>query len=298
MKSLRCAVFAAAAALFVATPAQAATASASATVGPLTITLTDLIPTDGIAPALTLINGPSSPGSVANTAAYFADGVTSESFNERAVGASSFGPVSAKSITARSSGHSAVGGNGSVEGAAFAASGSAELDSLPSKTTPGGSFFIVGAAVEWAPFIVGAGTRAVISAPVALKAEVTGQIELQVVNIAPAYSSAFAVLQMVGSVFDGCCGPGTGDELWVSTVSRFDPSCTTQITACYGPDSASANDILQVSFENWTHDDLNAYFRINIIASGSITPIPEPGTCAMVIAGLLGIGYQVRRRRA
>ncbi|MCP5287235.1 MAG: PEP-CTERM sorting domain-containing protein [Burkholderiaceae bacterium] len=67
----------------------------------------------------------------------------------------------------------------------------------------------------------------------------------------------------------------------------------------YVPTSDAASGQMTLSVANVADTEVSGVFyaQANSYASSSIAAVPEPGTYAMLLAGLAGIGTMVRRRR-
>lgn len=60
--------------------------------------------------------------------------------------------------------------------------------------------------------------------------------------------------------------------------------------------SLTKSALMGVSFVNASSESMTGYFGMQVGTSGSVTPVPEPSTYALLIAGLIGSGFIARRR--
>ena len=287
-------VAAAALATFASLPALAAS-SASATLGPLTITLFDLDPTDNIAPSITFDTTPGN-SSFAQTIVYDAD--ANQSSENSVYGGSAFDAISSTSSSTTSWALGGVTSSGSAAGATLIATGSTR-----GTTGPGDSGnFASYQAVVYAPlyfdtsFTVTTGTLVVISATSSLQADVTSTFDS--VSVGQEYAQASTSLGFSGAGASGSGGQSASDARFIDVGSTAtpDPGCTDGY--CYGPAGASDSATLSASFVNLSGGDLRGVLFTYADASGysHAQAVPEPGTCAMLMAGLLALGLMVRRQ--
>lgn len=296
--SLRLAPIAAAAALLAAAPAFAAS-SASATLGPITVTLYDLNPLDGIAPSLSFSTETYGYGDYAYASAY--DTYTAQYPGSYAYGTLPFELISVSAAVSTATAAASVGGTGVAQGATLSASGTAQGTTAPGAFNYQYSSFN---ATVYAPyyyyqsFTLSAGTLAVITASAALSTQTTNTFDPYVTY---GYESASASvgLSVSGAGVTGTGSQSSSDSASIGAGSQYvyDLSCT--YGYCYTGSSASAAPTLGVSFVNASGASIGGYLYSSAGASGYsyASAVPEPGTYAMLLAGLAAVGFLVRRRR-
>lgn len=297
---LRRAAIASAAALAALASAPAhATASASASLGPLTITLTDLDPNDGIAPSITFNDAHgyanTAVGAVAHDYSNGAESVT----NDYRVGA--WTPVAvATSGVANAWASASVSGNGSADGTTLVASGAAFGSSAGNSSDfGGGALAPYGFFYGFGQFTLSAHTSVTFSASAAASAGVTNVWD-PAITYGYEWASADAGLE----VRDAGFGVGTEDFTTAYVASKpYDtsPPCTSMtFGSCYGPDSASESRTVSVSLVNDADESSWGWLRGRAEGSGQsyALAVPEPSTYALMLAGLAATVFVARRRRA
>ena len=260
-----------------------AVSSASASLGPLSITLVDLYPFDGIAPSITFN---AALGKYVYASAW--DTSNGQSSNEMLVGAAAWDPGAvATSGVANAWAKSSIAGSGSADTTTFSASGAAlgsgapgnqaEFNGVAGMPYYGGSVFSLSAH-----------TSVVISASSAVSAGVTHWWD-------PALGTEIEYAQATSGLVIADSVSGANDALQAYTNGKtYDtsPPCPSMVYGyCYGPDSVSDSRELSVSLVNDSDASVEGYMQAYVQAYGySYAPaVPEPETWALMLAGLVGL---------
>jgi hypothetical protein len=299
----------AAAALLAAGTTQAASStSASATLSNLQIQLFDLNPGDGISPSISFSFGPqSNQGSASarwstSTAAQNASG---SFFSD----ANPWRPGQTEAPTSFASANAAIAGNGTPGGTTLSASGQGSgPDSFYdpdffnftlgtaqfSASAQAPSFFF--GSFELSPF-----TLVVFSATVAVQASA---IEGGIITFPDGFSTGFgnnASASASLNVSGPAAGGGNGFQQASDGRSVFVNSFYDSWFGTWFNSTAAESGFVGVSFTNLTGTPMLGSFRaetsVNGWAYGNTTPIPEPGTWALLLAGLAVVGRVAARRR-
>lgn len=260
------------------TPAQAE-AKATVVLSNLRFELIDLTPNDGVAPRFTLT---SAGGSLVDAA------VAGARQGDRQVleGATTFAPLNASAALSFAQAQAAVWADGlSVSG--FAIGSGAQPDDRAQ----------FGATTQ--PWDSLGGGQLTLSANSLLRIRIDVSQSLSTsVGYDPAgagsweYAIASAHLNVVGA---GPLGVDTQEsyDATYQMVGNFDPS-----GGPFGPEFASVSRTLEISFANRSAGDLNGRLQLGAAVSGesSVSPVPEPASVALMLAGLTAVGWRARRR--
>lgn len=264
-----------------------ASASSSATLGNLVITLTDLNPTDDISPWLSF-NNLSSASLLSETVGYgeFNDGHVSIRYAP-----SQGGLVSTQTATDWSSSSASVlassglGGFTTLSAQGHAGSGLDGYGSYRANASAASSPF--------SAFTLSANTKVTFSVVADLKAQTTMGYNLEADMAEDAY--AVAVLGVWGDV-NGIFQIDSKQHDVVAGFDVRDDNTTVGVSDAWNGD-------IEVSFFNYGAVDATGGFQTFVTAEGfssvwdGVSPVPEPETYAMLLAGLALVGV-ARRRQA
>ena len=292
---------AAATALLACAPALAAS-TASATLGPFTITLYDLNPGDAIDPSLTF-NNPYGYGSYADAYAY--DYFAGQYSNVGNYGPAPWAPVSAATSGVTNAwANSSVSGSDNAQGTTLSASGTALGTG---NSDPSVSYYSQFGAqadgdITSQSFTLSPYTAVVVSAQSVLGAGVTNVWDPAITN-GIEYAQAGTSLQMSGPGPGGGGGQSSSDGLSFHIQSAYydtSPPCGSMTLGyCLGPNSASDTRMLSVSFVNATTVAMDGTLQAYAYAYGysqAIAAVPEPASGALLLAGLAATAFSVKRR--
>lgn len=272
-------------------------ASSSATLGPLSVTLFDLDPLDGIAPSVSWFG----EGQSYVEAEAFEDLLGRETWRQD-FGAAPFQPLQVFAQAGSSSSMAFVDGRGQTPLASrLGATGTAAGNAFPgSSRTFYGSYEASAAAPVFggANFTLTPGTLMLVSSKLDLSAQVTQWWDPGTNrHYQSETASASGRLTLRGPGVRGAGEQSAFDTASVAVASRSitDPACS--LGYCFGPDSAGLTRLLEASFVNLSGGNLSGRLEMNVDVAGySMAPVPEPQTLAMMLAGLLGLACAVRRR--
>lgn len=301
-----CALAAAVTALVAAGPAAAASsATASATLSNIQIQLFDLDPTDGITPSISFTVSGSQPNYGAASAGWQNATGSSNASSTFFSDAGPWKPGSASAATEFAQSFASLSGNNTASGSTMTSSGVA---TSPGNAVyldypwivPAASFNGQAQAPSWSvSFSLSANTVAVFSAFGSASAEAVegGKV---VYPWFTSYQGNTASAQVGVSVSGPSSSGGwqnASDSFNVFANSWYDDWNGTWIN---GVNSSSGT--LGVSFLNLTGGALvgSLTFQTSVYgnAYGNAVPVPEPGSIALMLAGLGVIATVARRRRA
>lgn len=266
-------------------PALAA-ASSGASFANLIITLTDLDTSDGIAPSLTLNR--SGPSFISSQTGGFGD--VAESYQFQNYASQQGGMFTGETQTAWSSSGGSVDIANSVAGfTSMSAQGIAHsgLDSY-------GTYSAVSYASQPSnTFTLSANTSVTFSLMADMHASTTMGYNLEADM--GEYASVHAMLN-VGGLLNGMYVSDPQERLVAAAFDVLDDNTTTGV-------SDSWSGLLSTSFVNTGATEASGELQAFIIVDGyssvwdGVTPVPEPGTYAMLLGGLALLGAAARRRK-
>ncbi len=265
------------------TPAFAA-ASASASSGPLVVSLRDLDLTDGITPSITFFQNVGDLSYVYVSAGSTQDGI---------YGTSGYDPISGTASATGSSGAGSVIGDGTALGTRLtAAATSADVYSLAPNTSSNGSGF----SNAYGSFRLSGGTAAIFSINFTAQASGAGYYENPVTSSTygeRAEAGASIQVSGLGAFGDDDSYQESGDE----RGTFVDPPTSAPLI----PYDRTVSQSLRATFFNLSNGDLTGDLALDTYAysiSDALPPVPEPGTHALLLAGLAAVGFVLRRKRA
>jgi PEP-CTERM motif len=269
---------------------------ASASISQFSYTLFDLNTGDGITPSITFSLGGSPYASASqSTATDPASGSQSNSAWSLQV----FGPSSVISNIGLGSAQASVSGSPTAGGLTYLASGAALGSTVPSATTQfSASAGAASSNFGQLSFSLAPYTLLVFSGNANLSAQTT--IGLNPVGFQSESASASVGLSVSGPSASGGSGFQNASDnrsLNASFTSVFDP--TTGQFGYTGQTQTLVNAPLSVAFTNFTPTTLNGQFSLSVSVNGNspLTPVPEPASAALFLAGLAALAACARRQR-
>lgn len=295
-----------AAALVVAGPALAAS-TASTQLGNVQLRLIDLDPSDGVTPSISFIGGASRGDASISFVRPGSSGSENATFNGLFA---AWEPGSAAVSGLYGSASSVLSGSGSASGSTLSTVGNA--------TAPGGGFCLPGSdgfnscftnsagySANLSPgeffgtFVLSANTLLVLSVDASLSASATGGGRVDQFNFFQTtnadFASAAASLQLSGVGPSGSGSQSSNDSRSMFVSAQYDFS-----TGLFLPSSDSFVGSMSVSFTNLSSSSLSGNYSIsqsvNGTAYGDALLVPEPGSWALMLAGLAAVAGVARRR--
>ena len=268
----------AALAAMVSLPVMAAS-SASASLGPITVTLFDLDPFDAIAPSITFAGPGMGSDSYVNT--WASEAIPSGGSNSPLGGGAPWAPVSTSDTAGGASASASISGPGMASLTSVSASGSA-ADVFGPPTNNAQYYGVAHPMLGYSSFALTAKTLLIISAPASIAAAASGPA-----GYYSHYASADVYLSLHGPGASGGGSQSSVDQL-AYTNYAYNSSF-----------SHTDSRLLGASFVNLTTGPLSGYlYNYSAVYGLTSAPVPEPGTYAMLLAGLGLVGSMVRRRRS
>ena len=258
-------------------PPAGAAAGAEASIEHLQFTLVDLAPDDGILPSYEIVADPQMPNRQRTELSVFVDNTLTAETDSAIQAAFSFiAPLSlARAVTANGVSASSTADSLSISALSEARGRAGGFASAESNILFAGDF-----GIRLSPM-----TALTISADATVTAFDQGQ--------PGALDHAFEFAEATALLRVRAADPGDGSGPQDSLAAR---SVQTLVDAV--ADSLDQSGLLSVSFQNLTDGDLFGYLSArSTVAAYGVTPIPEPASAMLALAGLGVLGWRLRRRR-